>query len=363
MNTPKWLIAIVLVLALSMPASPVNAQSPATSVTLTLPTPHPGVVGADLSFTLMLDVANIVPGVAGIDVYFTYDPTYVVPNPGPIPVVEPLQDFFGPSIVTSYGLLPPADPKCPAPPPGFPPLPCIHLAAAGPAQVTRSGAVARFHFIGTADTPPGVTTCFGDGFDITMVDSNGFPVIGDPEPPDPQCTPIVDSDVEGRVLRQGTPAAPPNLGGGTLACSQVDLLSGGLVTLGPIFTDVPGAFSLTVPPPSGAQTVRAVYPGYLTSQKSITISGGGPINVGTTTLRGGDVNGDNKINILDVGIIIGNFGAGAVPVESSLPAICPLPLAGSLDPVDINDDGNINISDLAIIAGANFGLVGPTPWQ
>jgi hypothetical protein len=360
MNTLRWLVIVTLVMLFSLQSIPASAQSPATSVTLTLPTPHPGVVGADLSFTLALDVANIVPGVAGIDVYFTYNPAFVMPNPGPIPVVEPLADFFGPSIVTSYGLLPAGDPLCPPPPVGGP-LPCIHLAAAGPAQVTRSGAVARFHFIGTADTDPGVTACFGDGFAIMMVDTNGFPVIGDPEPPDPQCTPIVDSDVEGRVLRQGTPAIPPGLG--TLSCSQVDLLSGGIVTLGPNFTDVAGTFSLVVPPPSGAQTLRAVYPGYLASQKGITIGSGGLINVGTTTLRGGDVNTDNKINILDVGIVIGNFGTPDVPVGSAPGCPFPPPPAGSLDPVDINDDGVINISDLAIIAGANFGLVGPTPWQ
>jgi hypothetical protein len=359
MKTYKCFVITALVLALSVPVTPVSAQSPATSVTLTLPTPHPGVVGADLSFMLVLDVANIVPGVAGVDVYFTYNPAFVVPNPGPIPVVEPLPDFFGPSIVTSYGILPAGDPLCPLPLVGGP-LPCIHLAAAGPAQVTRSGAVARFHFLGLADTDPGVTACFGDGFSITMVDANGFPVVTAVEPPDPQCTPIVDSDVEGIILRQGTPAVPP--GPGTLACSQVDLLSGGIVTLGPNFTGVGGDFSLVVPPPSGVQALRAVYPGFLASQKTITIGAGGPINVGTTTLRGGDVNGDNKINILDVGIIIGNFGFVGAPVESGA-AICSPPFAGSLDPVDINDDGTINISDLAIIAGANFGMVGPTPWQ
>jgi len=195
-----------------------------------------------------------------------------------------------------------------------------------------------------------------------MVDANGFPVAAAIEPPDPQCTPIVDSDVEGKVLRQGTPAVPPGAPPGTLACSQVDLLSGGIVTLGPIFTDIGGDFSLVVLPPSGVQTLRAAYPGYLASQRTITIGAGGPIAVGTTTLRGGDVNADNKINILDVGIIIGNFGAVGVPAESSA-AVCIPPFAGSLDPVDINDDGAINISDLAIIAGANFGLVGPTPWQ
>lgn len=357
MNAHKWIVTVALVLALAMPATPASAQSPATSVSFTLPTPHPGVVGADLSFTLVLDVANIVPGVAGVDVYFTYDPAFVAPGVVPIPVVEPLPDFFGPSTVTNYEILP-AGPLCP-PALGFPPLPCIHLVAAGPAQVTRSGAVARFHFLGAVPTLPGATTCFGIGFAIAMVDANGFPVAASPAAPVPQCTPIVPSMVEGIVLRQGTPAVPPGAPPGTLACSDVKLISGGVVNFGPIFTAFGGGFILApVPPPVGPQTLRAEYPGYLASQKTITIGAGGTINVGTTTLRGGDVNGDNKINILDVGIIISVFGTGTPFVRSSVIG-CVAPD----EPKDINDDGVINISDLAIIAGSNFGMVGPTPWQ
>ena len=357
MNRPRWLVIFALVLALAIPVTPVSAQSPATSVTFTLPTPNPGVVGADLSFTLVLDVANIVPGVAGVDVYFTFNPAFVAPNSVPIPVVEPLPDFFGPSNVTNYEILPPG-PPCPA---GG--LPCIHLVAAGPAQVTRSGAVARFHFLGIAPTPAGVTTCFGDGFSITMVDANGFPVAASPAAPVPQCTSILPSMVEGIVLRQGSPVP---LSSGTLACSEVELISGGIVNFGPIFTGVDGGFVLApVPPPVGPQTLRAEFPGYLASQKTITIGAGGTINVGTTTLRGGDVNADNRINILDVGIIIGNFGAVFVPLRSDVGAV-PIFPGDCLDPdgvADINDDGTINISDLAIIAGSNFGMVGPTPWQ
>ena len=357
MNTPKWLIAIVLVLALSMPATPVSAQSPATSVILSPPTPNPGVVGADISFTLVLDVANIVPGVAGVDIYLTYPPV-VAPNLAPPGIVEPLPDFFGPSTVITVDNF--AAGACPVSP-----GPCIHLAAAGPAQVTRSGAVARFHFVGLVPAPPAAPACFGLLPPIVMVDANGIPVVAPPALPAPPCVPIVLSTVTGIVLRQGRPI-PPALPPGTPACSEVKLLSGGVVTFGPIFTGAGGGFILApVPPLVGVQTLRAAYPGYLASQRTITIGGGGPIDVGTTTLRGGDVNGDNKINILDVGIIIADFGAPPPPVPVGSSAACPFPPPppGSLDPVDINDDGAINISDLAIIAGANFGLVGPTPWQ
>lgn len=145
------------------------------------------------------------------------------------------------------------------------------------------------------------------------------------------------------------------------------------MVFGPVLTTVPvGAFTIPlggVSLPGGVQTLRAGYPGYLDSEKTITIgAGGGLIDAGTTTLRGGDINGDNKINILDVGIVIANFGAPPPPVPvgsvfPACPAPPPLPMPGSLDRVDINDDGLINIGDLAIIAGMNFGLVGPTPWQ
>ena len=358
MNTPKWIIVIVLVLALSMPATPVSAQSPATSVTLSPPTPNPGVVGADISFTLMIDVANIVPGVAGVDIYLTYPPT-VTPNLAPPGLVEPLLDFFGPSTVITVGNFAPT--TCPIAPGG---PPCIHLAAAGPAQVTRSGAVARFHFLGIGLAAPAAPACFSLLAPPAMVDANGISVVAPPALPAPQCVPIVTSTVTGIVLRQGRPA-PPALGPGSPACSQVRVISEGALIFGPIPTGVDGGFILApFPPLVGVQTLRAEYPGYLASQKTITIGASGPINVGTTSLRGGDINGDNKINILDVGMIIAAFGAPPppVPVGSSVLG-CPLPGPGSLDPVDINDDGAINIRDLAIIAGANFGLVGPTPWQ
>ena len=354
MNMHKWIVTVALVLALAMPATPVSAQSPSTSVTLSPPTPNPGVVGGDISFTLVVNVANIVPGVAGIEFWFSYPVGFVTPSP----VVEPLSDFFGSTNVTSYEILPAG----PCLPPAL--APCIHLVAAGPAQVTRSGAVARFHFVGTAPTPPPPASpaCFGLTSAIVMVDANGFPVAPPPALPVPTCVPIVPSIVTGTVLRQGRPIPPAApLPPGTLACSEVRVISGGVVIFGPVVTDAAGTFTIPLPGSlaGGVHTLRAEYPGYLASQKTITIgTGGGLLDVGPTTLRGGDINGDNKINILDVGIVIGKFG-GPFPVRSAFP--CP-PLAPD-EPADINDDGLTNISDLAIIAGANFGMVGPTPWQ
>jgi hypothetical protein len=255
-----------------------------------------------------------------------------------------MPDFFGISDVSIKEILPAA--QCP----GGGASPCVHLVVAGPAQITHSGAAARFHFQGIATG----SACFGV-LASKLVDANGFDVPHTIVSPNPQCVPILSRTVQGMVQRQGTPGIP-NPGGGTPACSEVKLLSGG-VTFGPVFTDGSGNFTLTNPP-SGVQKLHAEYPGYLASEKTITISSGSPpsLNVGTTTLRGGDVNADKAINILDIGAIISKFGSTSLPVRSD-PPDCTDPD----EPADINDDGLINISDLAI-AAANWGLTGPTSW-
>jgi len=342
MKTYKWFIIIALVLALSMPATPVSAQVPSASNTLTSPSPNPGRVGSEVSFALVLTVENINPGVTAAEIYLAYDDTLVAPPASPLGVVEALPDFFGVSNVSINEVLPKA--QCPG---GT--SPCIHLAVAGPAQTTHSGAAARFHFRGITNG----TACFRV-LTSAMVDANGFQVTH--VPASPVCVTIIRTTIDGTVKRQGTPANP-NSGGGTLACSVVKVTSGAL-TVGPVFTDGSGNFKLT-DVPSGAHNLRAEYSGYLASEKTITISTGGPpsINVGTTTLLGGDVNGDKSINILDIGKIISLFGKTGVPVGSSDPTNCNR----SDEPTDINDDGNINISDLAIAAG-NWGRTGPTLW-
>jgi hypothetical protein len=251
-------------------------------------------------------------------------------------------DFFGLSDISIKELLPAA--QCP----GGSGLPCVHLVVAGPAQTTQSGAAARFHFQGTATG----TACFSV-LSSKLVDANGFDVTHGIVPPNPTCVEIVSRTLQGTVQRQGTPAS---VGSGTPACSEVSLTSGG-GTFGPVLTDASGNFSMTNPP-TGVQSLQAKYPGYLVSAKSITISSNGPLssNMGMTTLRGGDVNGDSRINILDVGSIISKFGRTGVDVRSDLPDC-----ADADEPADINDDGSINVSDLAI-AAANWGLTGPTSW-
>jgi hypothetical protein len=74
--------------------------------------------------------------------------------------------------------------------------------------------------------------------------------------------------------------------------------------------------------------------GYLVGQK------GAPQGAtGTVTLPGGDVTGDDIINIFDLALVASRFGSN--------------------DPAaDVNGDGVVNIFDLTLVA-SNFGRVGP----
>jgi hypothetical protein len=336
MKTRKWIVITVLVLALSVQTMPVGA-APSASITITPPLPNPVSKGSEVSFGLIISVIEISPGVSGADIYLAYDDTLVAPLPSPNNVVEPLPDFFGSSNVTWYELLP--KDKCPG---GT--YACIHLVAAGPAQVTHSGAAARFHFLAKERGK----ACFWT-LSSTLANKDGFLV--NHTPPEKQCV-TIDGDINsviGTALRQGTPANP-NPGGGTLACSSV----------GPVFTDQSGKFKFNVP--NGTYPVQAEYSGYLASVTTVTLPPSK--DLGTTELCGGDVNDDDKINILDIGTIISKFGKTGVDVRSDLsaPPVFPADCLDPDEPADINDDSLINISDLAIAAG-NWNKVGPTPWR
>ncbi len=177
------------------------------------------------------------------------------------------------------------------------------------------------------------------------------PFMSPPDSPPP--TPVPGSIV-GTVTRQGTPANP-NPGGGTWAC--VAVTANGATTYGPAYTDATGLFgieNLDV----YTYTLIASYPGYLTADKSEVVVDGqaSTFLVGTAHLLGGDVNGDNAVNILDIATMAAKFDQSGFPVRSN-----SIGCAGADEASDINDDGSVNIIDLAIGA-SNWNRVGPTPW-
>ena len=93
---------------------------------------------------------------------------------------------------------------------------------------------------------------------------------------------------------------------------------------------------------SGEVTVRFSYPGYLDAQTTVKATQNQAVHLGETCLFGGDVNGDNRIDILDISFVGYRFGS----TDAS---------------ADLTGDGNVDILDLSLV-GANFGKVGPIPW-
>lgn len=333
---------VILIVLLALPATTASAAA-AASISLTAPVPNPGTVGSEVSFDLAINVTDINPGVAGAEVYLGYNPALVSPPSTPNGAAEVLPDFFGTSNISINEVLPAA--QCPG---GT--SPCIHLVLAGPPQVTHNAVAARFHFRGLAEG----SACF-TVLQSVLVDANGFNVTHTPATQ--QCATIKFLvSISGVAQRQGVPANP-NTGGGTLSCTIVTV--SGTANAGPINTDATGAFkvdNLQV----GTYTFRAVYPGYLATEKAgVIVAANGPatINLGITILRGGDVNGDNAINILDIGAIISKFGKTGLAVKSA-----SVNCSGADESADINDDAAVTISDLAIAAG-NWGKTAPTAWQ
>jgi hypothetical protein len=346
MKTYKSIFAIMFVLALILPAMPVDAKrARSAAILLTAPSPNPVSVGSEITFDLFLSVTDINPGVAGIDIYLKYNPALVEPRPGAV-LATVLPDFFGPLFSN------PVNANVQTCPGGSNPVgdgPCIHLVIAGTPQSARSALTARFYFRAIAQGPAEFLV-----LQSTLVDADGFPVthVGAASK---WVTIESRAAVTGIVQRQGI---LPNAG--KLACSQVIAINAGNQIFGPAYTDRNGSFTLPNLP-DGNYTLRADYSGYLQSDKQITITVNNPpvIDFSTTTLLGGDVNNSNEINILDIAAIAAPsvFGSVGVAVGSTLPNCSVVD-----NPYDINDDGQVNISDLAIAAG-NWNKSGSTPWQ
>ena len=96
---------------------------------------------------------------------------------------------------------------------------------------------------------------------------------------------------------------------------------------------------------SGDYRLEAVAPGYLSREKSFTLSVGEALELPLTLLDSRDPNQDNRIDLDDIVLVAANFDGPALVVEA-----------------DVNDDAWIDISDLTIIA-SRLGLTGPLSWN
>ena len=318
------------------------AQSPNTytSIVVTDITSGAPVVGGFFTTLVNVSVANSGGGtptaVQGVEAYIGFDPSVVNVvdfdnNPTNGTQVEIKAGFF---TTISTGIN-----RVETPCPGTTKPSCIHIALTQTTGgVTNgSGIIASIRWIGVAPGAAGISV---EVPPTVLSDPNGQPVTIN-NAGAPSITVLPPGAIMGGVTRQGR-AANQHAGTSVLALNPA-----GSLVAGPVTTADSGAFvSPLAVPAGGTYTVVASYPGYLAAQKSSVYIVGATVNIGTTQLRGGDVNGDNCINIFDLATMASWFSSAAPPAPA---------------PVDVNDDGVINIFDMAIGA-SNFSRCGPTTW-
>jgi hypothetical protein len=105
-------------------------------------------------------------------------------------------------------------------------------------------------------------------------------------------------------------------------------------------TDENGHFGLHY---EGQMQLIIHHPGYLDVIATVKVGAGTHLDMNEFVMPGGDVNGDNRIDILDLSYVGYKFGTADTAA-------------------DLNGDGSVDIFDLSL-AGANFGRVGPLYWD
>jgi hypothetical protein len=141
--------------------------------------------------------------------------------------------------------------------------------------------------------------------------------------------------LHGRVLLQGRQNYAGAAVSGALSKSRSDTA----------VTDGSGRFAIATSHGEGFYTVTVSMPGYLSaeSNRPVKMTVDATVDLGEITLIGGDVNGDNEIDVRDLAYVAWHF-------DETTPD------------ADINGDGIVDIFDLSLIA-ANFGRKGPIEWD
>jgi len=141
--------------------------------------------------------------------------------------------------------------------------------------------------------------------------------------------------IQGRVQLQGRESAGGVTISSSLSSARFDRER----------TDESGRFAIATSHGEGFYTIIAAAPGYLSaeSDRPVKMTVDSVVDIGQITLLGGDVNGDNRIDIRDVAYVAYHFQDDDAKA-------------------DLNRDGEVDILDLTLAAG-NFGRLGPTIWQ
>jgi hypothetical protein len=141
--------------------------------------------------------------------------------------------------------------------------------------------------------------------------------------------------LQGRVLLQGRQNYAGASVSGALSKSRSDTA----------VTDESGRFAIATSHGEGFYTIVVSMPGYLSaeSNRPVKMTVDATVDLGEITLIGGDVNGDNEIDVRDLSYVAWHFD------ETTSDA-------------DVNGNGIVDIFDLSLIA-ANFGRKGPTEWD
>ncbi|MBN1890676.1 MAG: hypothetical protein JW850_21965 [Thermoflexales bacterium] len=334
----RMLIMVSLLVGV-FPVLPAAAQTPNfyTSVSITNISGSPiveGIFTTDVVVSVSNSGSSSLVGVMGAEIYVSYNPA-VVRFAG-----LSLRSGFFDSPYGSGG----TENPCTVATNSITNTACVHIVAtqqpgAGPVY-NRTGTLATIQWMGVAAGVTDLTVLPGtlasplsklvdtDGYDVYINHTVGATIdirsVG---------------TIQGCVTRRGYIA--PSKGPITVTASI-----GASMPITQTTTD--NCFVLSVPM-WGTYVVQAWYPGYLAARKTgVYVAGASPrgIDIGTTVLQGGDVNGDNLINIYDL-VKIGVYynASGLAP----------------RDAVDINDDGTVNIYDLTI-AASNYNKTGPTAW-
>jgi hypothetical protein len=140
--------------------------------------------------------------------------------------------------------------------------------------------------------------------------------------------------IQGSISLEGRVDHRNVLVSGTLAAGRVDKGH----------SDASGHFEIVISHGEGFYTLVAAMPGYLSaeSERPVQVIVDSVTHVGQVTLLGGDVNGDNCIDVRDLSYVAWHFDEYA-------------PNA------DVNGDELVDILDLSLMA-TNFGQCGPVPW-